>query len=94
MTFLNTEIRLKEHYRDKLPSRLVMQDAELMALFRYPQRLSFVMLEGAHSDTELYPPGRTVSRIVLDFLLHDTPATPLQAEPHAVPNAVAESRQS
>jgi len=70
MTFLNTEIRLKEHYRDKLPSRLVMQDAELMALFRYPQRLSFVMLEGAHSDTELYPPGRTVSRIVLDFLSH------------------------
>jgi len=70
MTFLNTEIRLKEHYRDKSPSRLVMQDVELMALFRYPQRLSFVMLEGAHSDTELYPPGRTVSRIVLDFLSH------------------------
>jgi hypothetical protein len=34
------------------------------------------------------------NRIVLDFLLHDTPATPLQAEAHAVPNAVAESRQS
>jgi hypothetical protein len=34
MTFLNTEIRLKEHYRDKLPSRLVMRDAELMALFK------------------------------------------------------------
>jgi hypothetical protein len=70
MPFLNTEIRLKEHYRDKPMSRLVMQDAELMALFRYPQRLSFVMIEGAYSATELYPPGRTVSRIVLDFLSH------------------------
>jgi hypothetical protein len=47
-----------------------MQDAELMALCLSPQRLSFVMIEGAHSATELYPPGRTVSRLVLDFLSH------------------------
>jgi len=59
---------------------------------RWKNSVEYTMRDIGHMPYEETP--AEFNRIVLDFLLHDTPATPLQAEAHAVPDAVAESRQS
>jgi pimeloyl-ACP methyl ester carboxylesterase len=59
---------------------------------RWKNSVEYTMRNIGHMPYEEGP--QEFNRIVLDFLLRDIPATPLQAESHATPNAVVESRPS
>ena len=59
---------------------------------RWKNSVEYTMRNIGHMPYEEAP--QEFNRIVLDFLLRDTPVTPLQAEAHATPNSVAESRPS
>jgi hypothetical protein len=67
---MDTEVFYRDHYKWKRTFLAVIRDPAFMRRFTNPTLLVFCMLEAPFSKHALFPPGRTVSRLTLDFLTH------------------------